>query len=62
MGFDPQNAEQPLVNPHKRTTQVNIGVAIGVLVFILLSSLYLVHKARHPEPDAPEHPRPTGAP
>ena len=34
MGFD-ENPPSPdkLVNPHKRTTQVNIGVAVGVIIF-----------------------------
>ncbi|HVU18114.1 MAG TPA: hypothetical protein VHD32_14400 [Candidatus Didemnitutus sp.] len=62
MGFDPQNAEQPLVNPHKRTTQVNIVIAIAVVVFFAITAVYLVHKARHPGPDSGEHPHPTGAP
>jgi hypothetical protein len=60
MGFDPQNAGQPLVNPHKRTTQVNIAVALGVLVFLALSAMYLIHKKNHPEPDAREHPPAVG--
>lgn len=48
MGFDKNNPDQPLVRPERRTTQVNVWIAIGVLVMILASFVYLVHAHKHP--------------
>ncbi|AOS44728.1 hypothetical protein Verru16b_01795 [Lacunisphaera limnophila] len=36
IGFEPQTSGQPLVNVHKRTTKVNISMAIAVAVFLLI--------------------------
>jgi len=42
MGFEPQTSGQPLVNVHKRTTKVNITMAIGVLVFLLIGIAFVM--------------------
>ena len=34
-GFEPQTPGPPLVNVPQRTTQANLGVAIGVLLFLV---------------------------
>jgi hypothetical protein len=40
MSFD-ENPRSPdhLVNPRKRTTQVNVAVVVGVLVFLIIGVL-----------------------
>jgi hypothetical protein len=53
MGFDPQNAGQPLVNVHKRTTKVNIAAAIGIVIFFLIGLGYAVWKSGRTGPDRP---------
>ncbi|MEO6994998.1 MAG: hypothetical protein ABI273_15435 [Lacunisphaera sp.] len=53
MGFEPQTAGQPIVNIHKRTTQVNFGMAIGVVVFLLIGIcvvVWAVKRQAHREP------------
>ena len=53
MGFEPQTADKPLVNVHKRTTKVNFGMAIGVVVFLVIGICVVVWAARrqaHGEP------------
>jgi hypothetical protein len=53
MGFDPQNADTPIVNVHKRTTKVNLSVATAVVVFLLLgigAILWISNRAEHGEP------------
>lgn len=40
MGFD-QNDPRPIVNVHKRTTKVNIGMAVGVAVFFAIGVLLI---------------------
>ncbi len=35
MGFD-KNSTQPIVQPSKKTTKVNIGMIIGILFFFIL--------------------------
>lgn len=42
MGFDPQTADKPLVNVHKRTTKVNISIGISVAIFFLLGIIAVV--------------------
>ena len=37
MGFD-QNDPRPIVNVHKRTTKVNIWMAVGVFAFFALGA------------------------
>lgn len=48
MGFDKNTPDQPLVHPERRATQVNVWIAIGVLVLILASGVYFLHAHRHP--------------
>jgi hypothetical protein len=48
MAFDKQTEGEPLVHVEKRTTKVNIWVAVGVLVFLLLAALALVHIHHNP--------------
>lgn len=42
MGFDPQNAGEPIVNVHKRTTKVNLSVVVAVILFIVLGAAAMV--------------------
>ena len=56
MGFEPQTASQPLVNVHKRTTKVNIIMAVAVTVFLLIGVAVIVfasHRARNDTPPPP---------
>jgi hypothetical protein len=46
MGFEPQTADKPLVNVHKRTTKVNLGMAVGVVVFLLIGICIVVWAAK----------------
>ena len=46
MGFEPQTANQPIVDVHKRTTKVNFTLAIGVVVFLLIGILFVAWAAR----------------
>jgi flagellar basal body-associated protein FliL len=46
MGFEPQTAGKPLVNVHKRTTKVNIGIAIGVVVFLIVGICFVMWAAK----------------
>lgn len=38
MGFD-KNDSRPLVEPAKRTTQVNISIVVGVIVFLVIGAV-----------------------
>jgi peptidoglycan/LPS O-acetylase OafA/YrhL len=63
MGFDTNSEDQPLVNVHKKTTQVNLWLAVGVAVFFLISAFVVIHHSRSNEPDAatpPPEARPAG--
>ena len=63
MAFDKNTEGQPIVKPEKATTQVNIWVVIGTLVFVLLGVLTLVHVYHNPPQDAHDSlPAATGAP
>ena len=42
MGFEPQTADKPLIDVHKRTTKVNLVVAMGVIVFLLAGIFVIV--------------------
>ncbi len=56
MGFEPQTANQPLVNVHKRTTKVNITMAIAVAAFFLIGAAIMIwasHRARKDSPPSP---------
>lgn len=48
MAFDHNSEGKPLVDVEKRTTQVNIWIAIGVAVFILIVTGFFVHYRKHP--------------
>jgi large-conductance mechanosensitive channel len=48
MGFDPQNEDQPLVDVGKRTTKVNVGVVVGVVVFLLIAAIVMFIFVRSP--------------
>ena len=54
MGFEPQTASQPLVNTHRRTTKVNIIMAIAVVVFLLIGFFYAIRKPTLTPPETPE--------
>jgi hypothetical protein len=54
-GFDQGAQTEPLVNPRKQTTQVNLGVVLSVLLFLLgagiaVFSLWNAHKHERPAP------------
>lgn len=49
MGFDEQNKNEPIIQPHKKTTQVNIAIAIAVIVFIAITGVVLWVIASNPE-------------
>ena len=42
MGFDPQTSDKPLVDVNKRTTKVNLSVAVGVIVFLIFGICVVV--------------------
>jgi len=44
MGFD-QNDAKPIIDPAKRTTKVNIGVAVGVLLFLAIGAVAIASYA-----------------
>ena len=58
MGFDQESAGQPLVNVHKRTTKVNFAVALGVVVFLLISLGVVIWAARKESRGEPVLPPP----
>lgn len=62
MGFDPQTADKPLVNVHKRTTKVNLAVVIAVLLFLVIGVLYAVRVIRKMDQGAPLIETPAVAP
>ena len=47
MGFD-QNSNQPVVQVQKRTTKVNIGIIIGVILFFLIGAAAVMWFWLHP--------------
>lgn len=56
MGFDPQTANLPLVNVHKRTTKVNFFMAGAVVVFFVLgaATIFWAHqRSKNDTPPAP---------
>ena len=56
MGFDPQTANLPLVNVHKRTTKVNIFMAIAVVVFLLIGMAGIFWATQRAKDDTPPAP------
>lgn len=53
MSFD-KNHESPdrIVDPHKRTTKVNFGVVVGVIVFFVAMGIFVWNVAQDP-PQSP---------
>lgn len=49
MAFDKESAGLPLVQPQKKTTQVNIGIVVAVMVFFTVVGIVLWNISRHPE-------------
>lgn len=45
---NPDDPTRPVVDPAKRTTKVNMGVVIGVVVFLGLSILAMCSVIRNP--------------
>jgi len=56
MGFEPQTSGQPLVNVHKRTTKVNIIMAISVVVFLLIGVAVMIWASQRAKNDTPASP------
>jgi hypothetical protein len=52
MGFDPNSAGKPLVNVHKKTTQVNLWMVVGVVVFFIVGTAVLFWLSGSHGPDA----------
>jgi len=48
MGFD-QNDPRPILNPHKKTTQVNIWMVVAVLAFFVGGAIAILIYAVLPE-------------
>ncbi len=58
MGFD-QNEDQPIIQPRKKTTKVNLAMVAGVLVFFIITvALLWVFSAREPDPALQDDPAP----
>ncbi|GEM_PF-3057425 len=54
MSFDKNNqSPEQLVDPGKRTTKVNIAVAIGVVIFLIAMGFFVAKVAQDP-PQGPE--------
>ncbi|MDB6168809.1 MAG: hypothetical protein JWM88_1673 [Verrucomicrobia bacterium] len=58
MGFD-KNDTVPSVNPKKRTTKVNFGVIIGVILFFAVSAAAIFFFKANPEKTVPKQERQT---
>ena len=56
MGFEPQTAGLPLVNPHKRTTKVNFAIVAGVVLFLLIGIAYAIWATQRAATGQPESP------
>ena len=41
MGFDADSDGRPIVNVHKKTTQVNLWMVVGVAVFFIVGAAIL---------------------
>jgi hypothetical protein len=51
MGFDANSAGQPIVNVHKKTTQVNLWMVVGVAVFFIVGAAVLFWLSNRHGPD-----------
>jgi len=49
MAFDKDTPELPLVQPQKKTTQVNIGIVVGVVIFFIIVGVVLWKVVQNPE-------------
>ena len=47
MSIDKESTGMPEVDLHRRTTKVNVGVALGVVVFLVIAALVVFWFARH---------------
>ena len=47
MGFD-QNSDLPVVQLQKRTTKVNVGIIVGVILFLVIGGVVLAWFSLHP--------------
>ncbi len=55
MAFDQeQDPSEPLVHPERRTTKVNIGIVISVILFVCLGLLAMFMVRRDPPAEPPE--------
>lgn len=55
MSFDKNNeSPEQIVDPGKRTTKVNIAVAIGVVIFLIAMALFVTKVAKDPPQDPGE--------
>jgi hypothetical protein len=52
MGFDQSGPRPLVVTTEKKTTKVNIGVIVGVLVFLVLGACGVIWIAQHPHENA----------
>ncbi len=46
MAFD-RDSDLPVLQPHKKTTQVNIWMVVGVIVFLILGAVAVVQYGLH---------------
>ena len=53
MGFDANSAGQPIVNVHKKTTQVNLWMVVGVVIFFVISAAVMFWLNQRHGPDDP---------
>jgi hypothetical protein len=51
MGFDKNSRGQPLVNVHKKTTQVNLWMCVGIGLFALIALVLIFKWSRRHGPD-----------
>jgi hypothetical protein len=56
MGFDANSEGQPLVNVHKKTTQVNLWMVVGVAVFFIITAAVVIGLRNYHGPDDPPVP------
>jgi hypothetical protein len=48
MAFDQQQpGNTPVVDPHRRTTKVNITIAVGVLIFLAVGIFVMWFASKH---------------
>lgn len=62
MGFDQNSAGQPLVNVHKKTTQVNLWMAAGVAAFFAICAIVILAFSNRHGPDDPNPPEERAGP